>query len=573
MKENLKSSPKPYSAISVLVKLIRFARPYYGAYMILGLFIFIKAVLGVATAEVFRQMVAAATAGNVRLLWMVLAVAIGIAAILFLIGLAETAMSVRVQNRSTLALQTYLLNKLFRIRMNKFTELTTADWINRVQQNAEYAMSAINTRAVLIVGDLLQILFLFVYLATISGKLLFGSLCIAVCIPLLVSPLSGKLRKQYDTQQEMRAKRDSVIQNMLQGGEEVRTYSLASHMEHWFQRQYERLLYVSRNVIRLESGIALGSYMTPFLGLLFILGFGGVLVTRGELVVGDVVAFLIGMERMIGPVSGLAQVWAQTQDAVSHGHRVLQVIEMPEEKREGPFEGIKGDQLLDAGTPRIVFDQVSFHYHENTPALKDVSFIIEHAQMTAIIGASGSGKTTLVNMICRYTEPISGNLMFGSVPYRDIDPRWLRAKIAYVPQQDYLFSLSVLENIRMGDRRYSEQDVVQAARAVRLHDWVMSLEDGYATVLNEGGVDVSGGERQRIALARAVLRNPDFIVLDEPTSHLDVQNELAVLKTLEDLSQNTGIVVVTHRLNRLDRFHKIVSIENGRLTELGAENE
>jgi ATP-binding cassette subfamily B protein len=221
----------------------------------------------------------------------------------------------------------------------------------------------------------------------------------------------------------------------------------------------------------------------------------------------------------------------------------------------------------------IHFDHVGFRYEENGFALKDVDFALEPGSLTALVGPSGSGKTTITNLLLRFWDCQSGKIEIGGVDIREMDYDELLSKISIVMQNVILFADTVYENIKMGNSRATKEQVVEAARKAMIHDFIMSLPDGYDTMLGENGLGLSGGQRQRLSIARALLKDSPIVLLDEATSSVDPMNEVYIQKAISNLSLGRTVLVIAHYLQTIRSADQILVFKEGRIVERGRHSE
>jgi ABC-type multidrug transport system fused ATPase/permease subunit len=217
---------------------------------------------------------------------------------------------------------------------------------------------------------------------------------------------------------------------------------------------------------------------------------------------------------------------------------------------------------------------VTFTYPgAESPALENLSFTLEPNETVALIGRSGSGKTTVTNLLLRTLEPDSGTILFDGVPEKELSLEWIRKQIALVPQDPFLFYGTIAENLRVAKGDATEQELIAATQAAELYDFIKSTPDGFNTKVGDQGAALSGGQAQRLAIARAFLKNAPIVVLDEPTSQIDVETEMLLNRALERLTKNKTVLMIAHRLSTIEQADRIIVLDGGRLAESGTRQE
>jgi ATP-binding cassette subfamily B protein/subfamily B ATP-binding cassette protein MsbA len=295
-----------------------------------------------------------------------------------------------------------------------------------------------------------------------------------------------------------------------------------------------------------------------------VIGFGGYLVFRNALTVGFLAAFLIYVQQFFRPIQLMAQVYTQTQSALAGGERIYSILDEETE----PVDRADAIQLGRV-EGRIVFDHVSFAYKADLPVLHEINFTVAAGQTVALVGASGAGKTTIANLIPRFYDVTGGAVIIDSHDVRDMTRRSLRANIALVLQEPFLFSGTIAENIAYSRPDAARADIEAAARAVSAHEFIMALPDGYDTPLGERGGTLSQGQRQLLAFARAVLADPRILILDEATSNIDTRTEATIQTALATLLRGRTSVVIAHRRSTIRTADLILVIDSGRIVERG----
>jgi ATP-binding cassette, subfamily B, bacterial len=307
---------------------------------------------------------------------------------------------------------------------------------------------------------------------------------------------------------------------------------------------------------------------------------GGAGVVVGTITYGTLVAFLSYTVQFFEPVRELARVLAELQSAQASAERVISMIETePEVKDTPPVLDKYGDVFdpkRDNWEPvigNIEFREVSFRYSEGEAVLSDFNLTVEAGKTIAIVGQTGSGKSTIVNLACRFYEPTAGKILIDGTDYRERSLAWHHAHLGYVLQSPHLFSGTIKENIRYGNLRAGEEEVMEAARLVDLHQFVEKMPRGYDSPVGEGGDLLSTGEKQLVSFARAVLADPVFFVLDEATSSIDTETERTIQRALEKVLKGRTSFVIAHRLSTIRYADRILVLEKGRITEEGTHAE
>ncbi|NLZ44763.1 MAG: ABC transporter ATP-binding protein, partial [Clostridia bacterium] len=316
------------------------------------------------------------------------------------------------------------------------------------------------------------------------------------------------------------------------------------------------------------------SLLTPLVEFFFLLAivvvlwYGGREVILGKLTVGELIAFFGYIAMITAPITRMTQQFSLFQQSFAAADRVFEILDQEPEIKEAP-----GAIVLPKIRGEVVFSGVSFAYPKGKVVLSDINLHIQPGEIVALVGPSGAGKTSLVNLIPRFYDPLAGSIFIDGHDIRRIRLSSLREQIGLVPQDPILFGVSIRENISYGRVGATEEEIIAAAKAANAHDFIMKFPNGYETILGERGLTVSGGERQRIAVARALLRNPAILILDEATSALDVKSEQLVQEALERLMKGRTAFIIAHRLSTIQFADRVVVLDQGRIVEEGAHSE
>src|ERR687887_540976 len=317
------------------------------------------------------------------------------------------------------------------------------------------------------------------------------------------------------------------------------------------------------------------AFYTPFIGFLPNLGlaaillFGGVSVIHGSLSIGDFSAFYTYLLMLISPMRTLGYMLGMAQRATASGRRVFEILDRPTR-----MPVAEGAPPLPAGAGRVELRHVTLRYDGTSqPALRDVSLAVEAGTTVALVGPTASGKTTLVSLIPRLYDSTSGSVLVDGADVRTVDPGSLRRQVALVTDDPFLFSASVHENIAYAKPEARREEVVEAAQRAQAHAFVSELPDGYDTMIGERGLTVSGGQRQRLAIARAILADPRILILDDATSSVDASTEQEIKRALAEVMRGRTTFVIAHRLSTITLADEVVVLEHGEITARGSHDE
>lgn len=336
------------------------------------------------------------------------------------------------------------------------------------------------------------------------------------------------------------------------------------------QLSYESKAYRTSN----RKAIKLSAAFIPLIRIIILIGFtgilfyGGLATAAGSIEAGTYTVLVFLTQRLLWPLTRLGETLDQYQRAMASTQRVMNLLDTPVAIRPGttalPTVQVSGE---------VVFDNVSFGYHERQPILQNLSLKIPAGKTTAIVGSTGSGKSTLVKLLLRFYEVNSGQITLDGLDLQLLDLRDLRKSIGLVSQDVFLFHGTVAENIAYGSFNATIDEITKAAKVAEAHDFILSLPDGYDTIVGERGQKLSGGQRQRLAIARALLKNPPILILDEATSAVDNETEAAIQKSLERITVDRTVIAIAHRLSTVRNAHCIYVMERGALVESGTHEQ
>ncbi|HIJ51176.1 MAG TPA: ABC transporter ATP-binding protein [Nitrospinae bacterium] len=319
-----------------------------------------------------------------------------------------------------------------------------------------------------------------------------------------------------------------------------------------------------------KKRVIISSFFGPSIGFiafstsLALLWYGGREVILGEISPGELIAFILYATIIAGPMGSFARLYARMQEGIGASKRVFEILAMEGEVRDlpeaKPLARIEG---------KVELDDVHFHYRDDQEVIKGISFTVEPGQTIALVGPSGAGKSTLVQLLHRFYDPIKGEIRIDDVPLKSVQQASYWEQIGIVPQETILFGGTILENIEYAKPGVSKEEVIEAAKAANAHNFIMETPEGYETIVGEKGIRLSAGQRQRIAIARAILKNPRILILDEATSALDNESELLIQDALERLMQGRTSFIIAHRLSTIHNAEHIIVLDKGKIIENG----
>lgn len=377
-----------------------------------------------------------------------------------------------------------------------------------------------------------------------------------------------KLKRSGTLIQERLADMTAFLQESLAAVRVVKSFVREQHEIERYDRENERNFEAAMLNIRLMSMLTPTVEFLAALAVTVIVWFGGYEVVEGKITAGALVAFLTYAVNLANPVKRISRVFGTLQQAMAAADRVFELMDLPETIGDKPEA-----KPLSRVTGSVKVENVSFSYGEDAPALRNISFEVKPGQMVAFVGPSGAGKSTIANLLPRFYDVTEGSILVEGMDVRDVTLGSLREQIGIVPQETMLFSGSVWENIRYGRLDATDEEVVAAAKAANADEFIRQLPEGYDTKLGERGVNISGGQRQRLAIARAILKDPQILILDEATSALDTESEKVVQAALDRLMVGRTSFVIAHRLSTILGADRILVIDHGEIVEAGTHEE
>jgi len=560
----------PAKRRSNLRRIGRLFAPYklrLGAVLLL---IVVSAALGVLPAFLLKRLLEAIAANDTRALSVNAAGMIAIAVVTGVLGVIQTLYSNQVGQRVMHDLRAAVFRHLQRLSLAFFTRTRTGEVQSRISNDIGGVQNVVTNTATSIASNVTTVVATMVGMLVLSWQLALFAFALIPLFALLTRRVGNERRRIAKTTQETLADISSAVQESLSVSGILlgKTMGRGDELADRFEEDSRRLADLEVRQ-RMAGRWVMASIQTSFAIMpAAVYWVGGLLLANGShaISIPVLVAFTTLQTRLFFPVGSLLGVSLDVQTSLALFDRIFEYLDEPVDIEEKP-DAIRAGRAGD-----VVFDHVWFRYDDEW-TLRDVSFTVPAGTTTAIVGETGAGKTTLGYLAARLYEVGRGRVTIGSADVRDLSFRALTELVGVVSQETYLFHASVRDNLRFAKPDASDEEIERAAEAARIHEMIAALPEGYDTVVGERGYRFSGGEKQRIAIARTILRNPPILVLDEATSALDTATERLVQEALDQLAVGRTTITIAHRLSTIRHAEQIVVLDHGQIVESGRHEE
>ena len=420
------------------------------------------------------------------------------------------------------------------------------------------------------ITDLCNLFFIIAFMLSINVKLTIVCMCGLPVLAVVIVALKKKQRKAWQIQSNKQSNLNAYIAESINGIRVTQSFvredensGIFNRLSDGYREAWMRA--VKFNFIMGPSVDIISTITTAFI---YVLGISWMTNPDSGITVGVLIAFTAYISRFWNPINTLASFYNSLLTAISYLERIFETIDEPVQVKDAedavPMPPIKGE---------VEFKNVTFSYEDGIPILKKVSFKAEQGQTVAIVGPTGAGKTTIVNLLSRFYNVDSGEVLIDGIDISKVTIRSLRKQMGVMMQDSFIFSGTVMDNIRYGNKEVSDDQVIRAAKTVCAHDFIMEMENGYYTQINERGSRLSQGQRQLISFARALLADPKILILDEATSSIDTETEILLQKGLNELLKGRTSFIIAHRLSTIKNADFIMYIDAGGIAEMGSHEE
>ena len=484
-----------------------------------------------------------------------------------------------IGQRILLRMRTQIFERIQSLSLSFFDQHEAGDLMSRLVNDVQVIAQVFNVGIVQLLGNVLLLVGIVMAMLGLNARLALASFTVLPAMFVIAFVFSQRARTAFRRTRETIGQVSAELEEKIAAVREVQAFGRQEEN----QARFAELSAADRDAN--VQAVSVTAAFSPSLNVLssiaiaIVAGYGGYLALRGQVTVGLIVSFLAYVRNFFQPIQSLAQLWAQLQAAMAGAERVFDLIDTQPDLVDAP-DAVEMPPIVG----RVVFDHVSFAYpsfssppqaggKEGGAVLEDVSLVAEPGQTVALVGVTGAGKTTLVNLLGRFYEVKEGSITIDGYDVRKVTQASLRRQMGVVLQDTFLFSGSVADNIRYGRLEATDEEVIAAAKLAGADDFISRLPEGYQTKLGEQGRNLSQGQRQLIAIARAILADPRLLILDEATSSVDTRTERLIQAALEKLLEGRTSFVVAHRLSTIRNADQVLVINDGRIVERGTHEE
>ncbi len=498
-------------------------------------------------------------------------ISIGIVVVFLIRGIFYFGQSYLVSyvgQRVVIDIRGQLYRKFQRLPLAYYDQHRTGEMMSYISNDVAALQNAMVDKLIELITEISVFIGSLAMMFYLDWKLSLLTFAVVPMVGQAMKVFGRKLKRSGTMIQERMADMTAMLQESLSAVRVVKSFVREDHEIKRYDQENERNFEAAMLNIRLMSMLTPTVEFLAALAVTVIVWFGGYEVVEGRITAGALVAFLTYAVNLANPVKRISRAFGTMQQALAAADRVFALMDLPEPIADKPEA-----KPLPKVTGRVEVNNVSFGYSEENLAVKNISFEVKPGQMVAFVGPSGAGKSTIASLLPRFYDVTEGSIIVEGLDVRDVTLGSLREQIGIVPQETMLFSGTVWDNIRYGRLDATDEEVVEAAKAANADEFIRQLPDGYDTKLGERGVNISGGQRQRLAIARAILKDPQILILDEATSALDTESEKVVQAALDRLMVGRTSFVIAHRLSTILGADRILVLDHGEIVEDGTHEE
>lgn len=575
---NLPNNTKPKNFTTSLKKLIKSLFPYKKGITIVFIFSILSTlftivgpkVLGNATTELYNGVVRKLNnAGSIDYtkLHTILLTLLILYIISAIFNYIQGIVVAKISAKYTLELRKKVNRKMEKLPLKYFDKKSHGEVLSLITNDIDKISQNLSNTLTETVTCIIAVLGMLIMMFSINVTMTLAIIIILPICMILTAKIASKGQKYFTLRQEGLAKVDTKVEEMLRNHNIVKVFNSEDKILKEFNKENEMLANST------WKSNFIGGIMHPIMMLIGNLSYvviaflGGLFVIQGKITVGNIQSFITYAKNFTNPIGSLASIMTELESMIAASERVEDYLSEEEEKiveNPVPLNNVQGN---------ITFDHVKFGYDENKIIIKDFTAHIESGKKIAIVGPTGSGKTTLVKLLMRFYDVNSGNILIDGVNIKDVERTSLRKNIGMVLQDTWLYSGTIMENIRYGRLDATDDEVITSAKEAQVHHFIQTLPDSYNLEINEETSNISEGQKQLLTIARAILKNPKILILDEATSSVDTRTEELIQKAMDTLMKGRTSFIIAHRLSTIKNADLILVLKDGDIIEQGTHEE
>lgn len=495
--------------------------------------------------------------------WMIIAV-IGECVFTYLTQL----LLIRLSAKITAEMRKEVFEHLLSLPIRFFDTVQAGDIISRISYDIDTINTSLSSDIITVTTSIITVIGSFIMMVHISLPLCFVFFITIPLIIFITRQRTMKVRPLFHKRSRKLGELNGFVEEMLSGHKTIKAYGQEETMINRFDNKNEEAVTSYYDADYQSSIVGPLVNFVNNLSLSLISCFGGLMFIFGGISLGSISSFIMYSRKFSGPISETANILADLQSAISAARRVFELMDAIPEKQDAPdaidLTTVKGD---------VSFINVHFSYEEGKEIIHGLNLNAHAGEMIAIVGPTGAGKTTIINLLMRFYDPDSGSITIDGHDIQNVTRDSLRKQFSMVLQDTWLFTGTIYENVAYGRDDVTKEEVIEACKAADIHDFIMSLSNGYDTVLTDDGVNISKGQKQLLTIARAMLSKTRMLILDEATSNVDSNTEQKIQKAMMKLCENKTTFIIAHRLSTIQNANKILVLQNGEVKEQGTHEE
>jgi ATP-binding cassette subfamily B protein len=477
-------------------------------------------------------------------------------------------LSIYTGEKLVLNFRTSLFNHIQRLSLAYHDKIGSSDSLYRIQWDTMSIRNLLLTQVSELISSFITLIAMVAVMFFINWKFAVITLCIIPPLVLITKLSTKRLIKDWYKVKDAESIAMSVIHEVLNSLRVVKAFGQENNENERFSNRSDKAVKGQVAIAKVAASYTFIVNMLLAIGTAAFIYAGAIFVHSGKMTIGELTLVIAYITQIFGPLQSIIKNLNDIQSSVASIDRVFMVLEEKKEVAESPdavhLNGVKG---------AFEFDQVCFSYNNSVSTLQDISFKTMPGDRVGIMGSTGAGKSTLINLLNRFYDPVKGVIKVDGTDIRNYKLEAYRNQFSIVLQDPVLFSCTIRENICYGRPEATEKEIIEAAMAANAHEFILQSKDGYNTQVGERGMQLSGGERQRISIARAFIKNAPVLILDEPTSSLDMGTELQIMEAMERLMDGRTTFMITHRLDTLNSCNLILHLENGKLVDIVRDHD